>query len=329
MNLVEAVGLNKSFTTREVSEGFYGALKGLFGFSKKKTHDAVKDFNFTIEKGEIVGLIGPNGAGKSTIVKMAAGIILPTSGSIKTFGLKPFKNRIKIAKKYGVVFGQRSNLWWNLPAIETFKAYLPIYGVDRKEGRKQIDYLAELLDIKDFINKPVRQLSLGQRMRCELASALIHKPELLFLDEPTIGLDVVSKQLVRKYIKKINEEQGVSVLLTSHDMLDVERLCERVMVIDKGLLAYYGPLDPLRDRFAPERYLEIDFETDPGELNVLQAERISKEGNILVFKFDSRKVSCMNILESLKGTCNILDFSVKELPIDEVIAKIYKKGFGK
>ena len=328
MILLEAKKLTRHFKVVEKDPGIFNSVKSLFGINRKKIVRAVENADFSIEKGEVVGLIGPNGAGKSTIVKMAAGIIPPTSGEIKTFGLNPIDCRIKIARRYGAVFGQRSILAWMLSPREAFDSFASIYGLNPADAKKQIDFLIEYFELGSFITTPVRQLSLGQRVRCELAGALIHKPELLFLDEPTIGLDVVTKNHVREYIRLINKEQGVTVLLTSHDMVDVERLCGRVLIIDNGALVYNGPLDPLRENFAPERIMKIATnDTVPPSFRPEGAgvERI--EGEKLIIKFDSRERNAMQVLESVSKHFEVIDFSLEELPIDEVIAKIYKTGF--
>ncbi|MFH1075163.1 MAG: ATP-binding cassette domain-containing protein [Candidatus Firestonebacteria bacterium] len=326
MDMIEAKNITKHFKIREMKHGIFGAIKGLFN-NKKKLVKAVENFSFAVKAGEIVGLIGPNGAGKSTIVKMATGLILPTSGEIKVMGLEPFKYRIKIAYRYGVVFGQRSNLWWNLSPMESFYAIINIYGLNSTTGKRQIDYLVNVLDLKEFFTTPLRQLSLGQRMRCELASALIHEPELIFLDEPTIGLDVVSKSQVRNYIKRINKEKGVSILLTSHDMVDVERLCDRVIIIDKGRHVYNGQLEPLRQRFAPEKDILLELSKDPANLKISKGSIIYQEGARIKIRFDSKESTAMDILEEVSHSSEVLDFVVHELPIDEVIARIYQEGF--
>ncbi len=328
MNLLEANNLSREFKVVETDPGFFNSVKSLIGINRKKIIRAVEDAAFNIEKGEIVGLIGPNGAGKSTIVKMAVGIIPPTSGEIKTFGLNPVDNRIEIARRYGAVFGQRSILAWNLSAKEVFESFASIYDLEPLEARRQIDFLIGHFELEKFITTPVRQLSLGQRVKCELAGALIHKPELLFLDEPTIGLDVVTKNHVREYINMINKEQGVTVLLTSHDMVDVERLCGRVLIIDKGKFVYNGPLDPLRESFAPERIMTLFLENAVApSFNINGAEVVRVEGEKLVLKFNSKEKSSIEILEAVSAKCEVLDFSVTELPIDEVIARIYRTGF--
>ncbi len=325
-DVLTAEGLTRHFVVRESGPGIFGAIRGVFGGKEKKLVRAVEDVSFSIARGEILGLIGPNGAGKSTTVKMASGIIRPTSGEIRTLGLDPFRDRIAVARRYGVVFGQRSQLWWSLSAQETFSALAEVYELDPAEARKETAYLVEILEIGDFLATPARQLSLGQRVRCDIAASLIHRPELLFLDEPTVGLDVVGKSQVRDYIERYNRERGVSVLLTSHDMVDVERLSKRVLVIDKGTIVYEGSMEPLRKRFGPERDLVLDLAAPPGTLDLACGEVADISGARVVVRFDSRRHSSMEVLNEITAAHEVVDFSVKELPIDEVVARLYRQG---
>ena len=326
--VLSAVDLTREFVVHKIRPGLFGAIRGLLGGREKKRVQAVDHISFSVGKGEIVGLIGPNGAGKSTTVKMASGILKPSAGSIRTFGLDPFQERIAVARRYGVVFGQRSQLWWSLSPRETFLALAEVYELDPTEARQETSYLIEALGLGDFLDTPVRLLSLGQRVRCDIAAALIHRPEFLFLDEPTVGLDVTAKAQVRSYIDYFNRDRGVSVLLTSHDMVDVERLCSRVLVIDNGRFLYEGPLEPLRERFAPERQLVLDLEEPVEGLELRTAEVIGVNGLRVEIRFDRRTCRAMDVLGEVAANHTVVDFSVKELPIDEVIARLYQDGTG-
>ena len=245
MSFIKVEALCKSFKVAKRNSGVKAALKSFFK-REYKIVDAVKDVSFEIEKGEIVGYIGPNGAGKSTTIKMLSGILKPTAGNIIIDGLIPFKDRRKYVSKIGVVFGQRSQLAWDIPAEDTFDLLRDIYKINNNEYQKTKEELVNLLDIKDIIKQPVRSLSLGQRMRCEIAASLLHKPEILFLDEPTIGLDTTSKKIVREFIKKINKEQKVTIILTTHDMFDIDALAKRIILIGRGKILYDGTLNNLK-----------------------------------------------------------------------------------
>jgi len=256
MSYIKVSNITKSFKVVKRNSGVKAALKSFF----KREYiivDAVKNISFEIEKGEIVGYIGPNGAGKSTTIKMLSGILLPTAGNIRVNGLDPFKDRKKYVSKIGVVFGQRSQLAWDIPAEDTFDLLKSVYKLDEEEYLKTKKELVSLLNIESVIKKPVRSLSLGERMRCEIAASLIHKPEILFLDEPTIGLDAISKKAVREFIKKINKKNKVTVILTTHDMADIEALAKRIILIGKGQKLYDGSLTKLKKEYDYLRKITI------------------------------------------------------------------------
>src|SRR5574344_710629 len=256
MSFIKVDNICKTFKVAKRNSGLKAALKSFF---KKKYIfvAAVKNISFEIEKGEIVGHIGPHGAGKSTTIKMLCGILLPSSGTIEVMGLNPIKERKKYVQNIGVVFGQRSQLEWDIPAEDTFDLLKDIYRLNDLEYQKTKEELTNLLSIEEVIKIPVRQLSLGQRMRCEIAASLIHKPKILFLDEPTIGLDAVSKKIVREFIKKINKEQGTTVILTTHDMSDIEALAKRIILIGKGEILYDGSLSKLKNKYDNNKYINI------------------------------------------------------------------------
>ena len=256
LSFIKVDNITKTFKVAKKNSGLKAALKSFFKREYKYV-DAVKNISFEIKKGEIVGYIGPNGAGKSTTIKMLSGILLPTSGSIKINNLDPIKDRKKYVSKIGVVFGQRSQLAFDIPAEDTFDLLRDIYKIDNNEYQKTKKYLVELLGIEEIIKKPVRTLSLGERMRCEIASSLLHKPEILFLDEPTIGLDAISKKIVRDFIKKINKEDKVTVILTTHDMNDIEALAKRIILIGNGEILFDGNIKTLKEKYGSYKNIKI------------------------------------------------------------------------
>ncbi len=256
MSLINVSNITKTFKSSLRNSGLSDAIKSFFK-RKYQYIDAVKDISFEIEEGEIVGYIGPNGAGKSTTIKMLSGILVPTSGSITVDGLNPTKNRREYVSRIGVVFGQKSQLTWDIPAEDTFDLLRDIYKIDNKEYQKTKDYLVKLLNIGEIIKKPVRTLSLGERMRCEIAASLLHKPKILFLDEPTIGLDAISKKIVRNFIKKINKENKVTIILTTHDMSDIEALAKRIILIGNGRILYDGEIKKLKNKYGSYKNIKL------------------------------------------------------------------------
>jgi len=255
-SLIQLEGIRKSFKVAKRSAGMRQALKALFA-REYTLVQALEEISFTIGAGEIVGYIGPNGAGKSTTIKIMSGILLPDGGSCRIMGYTPWEQRVAYVRHIGVVFGQRSQLWWDVPVIDSFELLKDIYKIPPSEYKANLSLLTETLDLSGLLQTPVRQLSLGQRMRCEIAASLLHGPQILFLDEPTIGLDAVSKLAVRQFIKTINRERGVTVILTTHDMSDIEALAERILLIGKGNLLYDGTLNALRGRFASQSMDEM------------------------------------------------------------------------
>ncbi|MCK4719662.1 ATP-binding cassette domain-containing protein [bacterium] len=321
--------LVKTFRIAEREPGLIGALKGLAS-RRHKTVRALDGINFTLKKGELVGYIGPNGAGKSTTVKILSGILVPDSGRVEIIGRVPWRDRIAHVGDIGVVFGQRTQLWWDLPVIESFDLLKDIYRVPDDIFTATRDKLIDLLSLKDLLDTPVRQLSLGQRMRCDLAASLIHSPDILFLDEPTIGLDAVSKLTVREFIKEMNRERGVTVILTTHDMDDIEALANRVMVIGSGKLLSDGPLADLRAKVTSERRLTVQFEDGVGDFSAgdfidPDAEIVSIDGNQVRFRFDPEKIPAATLISRLASKYPVKDLFVENPPIEEIIAKLYEE----
>ncbi|WP_018131557.1 ABC transporter ATP-binding protein [Effusibacillus pohliae] len=327
MPIIEVSHLRKEFKRLIPKKGPFASIRNLWN-TNYTVHTAVKDISFTIDKGELVGYIGPNGAGKSTSIKMLTGILLPTSGDIRVAGLVPYKQRKQHAKNIGVVFGQKTQLWWDIPPIESYRVLKTIHKIPDDRYRRNLDLFRELLDLHEFEHTPVRQLSLGQRMRADLAAALLHDPEILFLDEPTIGVDVLAKEKLRSFIREINLNRKVTVLLTTHDMTDIEKLCSRVMIIDDGRILYDGSIDNLKHQFGGERTLviELEDELDPAGLHLPQARLVRQEGSRIWLSFDKDKVSASQLMLELARTHRIRDLTVEEPEIESVVRQIYESG---
>ena len=312
--IVVTEALHKSFVVR-VKRGFMRR--------EKRTVEAVRDVGFSVARGEMVGYLGPNGAGKSTTIKMLTGILTPTSGRIEVDGLVPQRDRVAVARRIGVVFGQRSQLWWDLPLRESFELLHHVYRTEGARHRANLEELMTMLDVVEQLDTPVRQLSLGQRMKGELVAALLHEPSVLFLDEPTIGLDVVSKHAVREGLRRLVDDRGVTVLLTTHDLADVEQLCERVVIIDHGRVIYDGRLDALRARHGRERTLVVDLVEPRAALVVDGAEVMKVDGPRQWIRFDGATVSAADVLAAVYRQADVCDLSVEESDIDEVVRRIY------
>ncbi|MCK5526122.1 MAG: ATP-binding cassette domain-containing protein, partial [Candidatus Latescibacteria bacterium] len=284
---------------------------------------ALDGISFALEPGELVGYIGPNGAGKSTTVKVLAGILVPDSGRCEVLGRVPWKERIAYVRRIGVVFGQRTQLWWDLPVIESFELLRDIYRTPLTNYIRTRDELIALLDLKPLLDIPVRQLSLGQRMRCDLTAALLHEPSILFLDEPTIGLDAVSKLAVRDFVRRLNRERGVTVILTTHDMDDIEALCTRVVVINEGRILSDGTLEDLRAHVTTERRLIVDLVNEREEVSDPDAEVIRQEGHRVFLRFDPDRISPAALIGRITANHAIRDLFVENPPIEEIIARLY------
>ena len=318
--------LGKSFKVSKRDSGMKAAMKH-FMKRKYETVYALKDVSFHIKTGELVGYIGPNGAGKSTTVKIMSGILTPSSGQCCIDGIIPYQERKEHVKNIGVVFGQRSQLWWDVPVIDSFELLKDIYRIETKEYEKMKDKLIDKLNLADFLNIPVRQLSLGQRMRCELAASLLHNPPILFLDEPTIGLDAISKLAVREFIKNINKEFNTTVILTTHDMDDIEALCNRIIVIGKGMILFDGDMKGLRQMVTSDRKLIVEFAKTYKSFEVPYIEGarlISLEGKSGTYAFDPDKVKASELIKNVAMTYDIKDVLVHNASIEEIIGDLYK-----
>lgn len=323
MSFIYVNNISKQFKVVKRPSGLKNAIRSFFK-RDYKIIDAIKNVSFKINKGEIVGYIGPNGAGKSTTIKILSGILVPTSGTCKVKGFVPYNQREEYVKKIGVVFGQRSQLWWDIPAEDTFDLLKDVYDIPTKKFNKTKQELIEKLNLKDFINVPVRQLSLGQRMRLEIAASLLHSPEILFLDEPTIGLDAVSKQIVRDFIKKLNKEKKTTVILTTHDMSDIEALARRIILIGKGTVLYDGSLKSLKNKYDNNKYITV---TTKDKINLKNKGIIKKEKTTDGYKFtiDSKIINISDFLNLISKNISIDNVEIDNENIDNIIVKLYKE----
>lgn len=324
MSQIYLNGICKSFKVSQRPKGHLGLLKGIL-MRETKQVKALNDISFSIETGELIGYIGPNGAGKSTTVKIMSGILTPDGGSCTIMNKCPWQNRVDHVSGIGVVFGQRSQLWWDLPVQDTFSLLKDIYHINSYDYKKRLTELAETLKINEFINVPVRQLSLGQRMRCEIAASLLHKPKILFLDEPTIGLDAVSKLALREFLKKENRDNGVTMILTTHDMDDIESLCSRVMVIGRGELLYDGNLDSLKNRYAPYHKIHATLTEHTEMFPIEGSEKVQVHGKDWTVLFDPQKIPTHRMIERLSKQLPLKEITLKEKDIDEIIASMYEE----
>ena len=325
--MIQIEKLTKIFKKPIRKEGVLGMLKTLFS-TKYEEVIAVNDIQLEIADGEIVGYIGSNGAGKSTTIKMMCGILTPTSGKVLIDGVEPYRNRRKVASKIGVVFGQKTQLWWDIPLIESFKVLKEIYQISDAEYKERMEFLCDTLGIRDFLNQAVRTLSLGQRMRADLAAAWLHNPSILFLDEPTIGLDVLVKQRIREAIKAMNAKYNTTVILTTHDMQDIEDLCSRIVLIEKGVIIYDGPLAEIKHRFGDLRTLTVnpkveykvdELDTFGGKLTYEQ-----QNGNLLL-KFNAEELTMEQVIDYVFHTLKTSDLKVSEITIEDVVRHILEQ----
>ncbi|MFC5470337.1 ATP-binding cassette domain-containing protein [Cohnella suwonensis] len=323
MPIIEVKDLVKEFVVVRKKTGLSGALKSLFK-PEKSIVRGVDGLSFDIEQGDIVGYIGPNGAGKSTTIKMLTGILHPTEGDIRVCGLSPQKDRKAVVRQLGVVFGQRTQLYWDLRLGETFELLKRIYRIDSKRFADTMDVLHEVLRIRDFIDTPVRQLSLGQRMRGDLAAAMIHEPNVLFLDEPTIGLDAEAKHAVRQFILTMNRERRMTVVLTTHDLDDVELLCSRLLVVNHGKLVEDGPLDAIVGKLAPHRLLMIELDREAELPEHGRASLVRQEGLKVWYRFDKSAITASELIADLSARLPIRDLSVQEPDIEDAIRQVYR-----
>jgi len=316
--------LHKEFQVLERRAGLSGSLANLFAPRYKTVH-AVEGVSFTLHTGDLLGYLGPNGAGKSTTIKILTGLLVPTRGEVRVDGQVPWQDRERYVRGIGAVFGNRTTLWWDLPVIDSLELLQPMYQIPPARFKSNLAEFSQLLELEPFIKTPVRSLSLGQRMRADVCAALLHEPRLIFLDEPTIGLDVVAKEHIRQFILHINRERGVTVLLTTHDLSDVERLCERVMILDHGLLLYDGTLGELNERFESQWALMVDFDEAYADVAVPGLPPPETNGRQAVYRFNHREMASALIIQQLLARFKIADLEVRRPPLEETIRRIYQE----
>jgi ABC-2 type transport system ATP-binding protein len=326
MSAITVSHLQKNFQSKRKTAGLTGSFQSLFK-PEYNPIAAVRNLSFEMESGELLGFIGPNGAGKSTTIKILTGILHPSSGEAKVLGYTPWKERQKLAFQIGTVFGQRPQLWYHLPAIDTFTLFGKIYELEDAETKKRISFLAEAFEIGDLLETPVRKLSLGQRMRCEVAASLLHKPKLLLLDEPSIGLDVVAKQHIRDAIRTMSEQEKVGVLLTSHDAGDLEALCHRVIIINHGQIVYQDKVSNLKRKFLTRKLVEVRYAEEIRKDFALKGMETLKTGRYGVkLTFDTRATPADAVLARLSEAGTLVDITISDPPLEEVIANIYQES---
>jgi ABC-2 type transport system ATP-binding protein len=324
MPIIEASGLTKTYRVYQKKEGFLGALRGLIRREYKEVH-AVEDVSFTIEPGEMVAFLGPNGAGKTTTLKMLSGLIYPTSGTARVLGFTPWDRADAFRRRFSLIMGQKNQLWWDLPAADSFQLHREIYSLNHDDYARTLGELTELFHVQELTRQPVRELSLGERMKMELIAALLHQPQLLLLDEPTIGLDVVAQVTIQKCLKEYNATRGVTMLLTSHYMKDVEALCSRVLVITHGKVVYDGALSGITEQFGRSKLVRLHF---PGETVPEGLERFGevskREGPVAELKVERTRVA--DTIAALLDHYTIVDMSVQDPPLDQMIARVFEEG---
>lgn len=327
MAMIKVENLVKTYQVIQKESGLFGYFKNLVK-PKYKEFDAVKGIDFSIEEGELVGYIGENGAGKSTTIKMLTGLLTPTSGKVIVNNIEPYKKRIENNKNIGAVFGQKTQLWWDLPVIESFRLIKKMYKIPEGEYRKNLKKFTEILELNELLEKQVKNLSLGQKMRCEIAAAFLHNPKIVYLDEPTIGLDVFVKENIRKFIKEINKEKNVTVILTTHDLKDIEDVCDRIILLDKGQIIYDGSKQKFKDTYG--KYVIAEFTVKDKNLNINdnikidEIEILEETENQLKLKFKHEETTIVKVMEQISKYCKIEDIHMKEAELEDILKEIYK-----
>ena len=326
MSIIEVSGISKEYKISDHKGGLIGYINHIFN-PKYKKFTAVNNISFKINQGEIVGYLGENGAGKSTTIKMLSGLLTPTNGIIKVNGIVPYKNRIQNNFQIGAVFGQKTQLWWDLPVFESFKLIGNLYKMTQKDYEKNLNWIVEKLELKELLNKQVRNLSLGEKMKCEIAATFLHKPKVVYLDEPTIGLDVLVKENIRNFIKEYNKEFNTTIILTTHDVKDVEELCDRIILIDKGKIIYDGNINSFRSKYSNNDFLTIFKKETIPFINKIKLDGIEvaeESKNYIKIKFNQDKISIIEIIEKFKKYYTILNVETNEAKMEEILKEIYR-----
>jgi ABC-2 type transport system ATP-binding protein len=326
MPIIRTRALRKVFRSVKRTPGAGGALRTLFSRAYEEKV-AVSDVNMDLEPGELVGYIGPNGAGKSTTIKMLTGILVPTSGTIEVAGIVPHERRRENARNIGVVFGQRSQLYWDLPLVESFELLRAIYSIPEDTYQRNLRRFIEILEMEPFLRTPVRQLSLGQRMRGDFAAAMLHDPKIVYLDEPTIGLDVIAKEAIREFVRHINEERGTTVILTTHDLADVERLSRRIIIIDNGTIIYDGGIERIKEQYGTHRTLILTLTAPHPDPELDGAEIVSNDHGVVSYRFDRRRVRADQLIRQATELYDLRDVTIEEPDLESIIRRIYLEGY--
>lgn len=323
MSTISVKDLRKTFKVYKRGQGVLEALKSLFS-REYIIKDALKKVSLKVEEGEIVGLIGPNGAGKSTLIKILSGLLWPDGGEVSVLGMTPWLNRIKYVANIGVVFGQKSQLTWDLPAIDTFYMDKDLYSIPEPEFSRRLNYMIKMLEVEEIAKTPVRELSLGERMRCEIINALLHQPKLVFLDEPSIGLDIIAKDTLRDFILKVNKEHKTTFIVTTHDMQDIEKLCKRIIIINYGRIIYDGPLEDIKKKYFTDKHIEVKFVEKAPSIKFKGCKVIESQDYQLKLELDTRKSPIQDLISFLLKNYDVADITVADPPIEEIIKKIYR-----
>lgn len=323
MTVISVKNLIKTFKVKEKEKGFIGSIKSILK-PRYKEVKAVKNISFEVEEGEVIAFIGPNGAGKSTTIKMLTGILYPDSGNIEVLGINPIKERKKLAYEIGTVFGQKEQLWMHLTVYDNLKFFGAVYDIQEKEIEKRIKELIDLFDLEKIINIPVRNLSLGQRIRCEIVASLIHRPKILFLDEPTIGLDPVVKESIRKFIKKMNKEYHTTIFLTSHDISDIEKLCKRVIIINDGKIVMDDSMSNLKYHYMDKKVVEVKLKNNVNFNDEKGIKILKEKANNYRIEIDTKETDLTSALKLIDPE-NIIDINIANIPLEEIISEIYRK----
>ncbi len=320
--IIHVANLVKEFRTPRRGAGLMGSVRTLFTREQNVVR-AVDGVSFDIAQGELVGYVGRNGAGKSTTIKMLTGILVPTSGEVVVDGSIPWRDRVRNALNIGVVFGQRTALWWDLPLVESFDLIRHLYRMTEADYRRELGRVVEMLELGDLLRTPVRQLSLGQRMRGDLAAAILYRPRVLYLDEPTVGVDVLAKERIRSFVAEMNRDVGTTVVLTTHDLHDVERLCRRLILIEQGRIAYDGRIDELKARYSTDRQLVVDVPEHDGPLELAGAQEIRREGPRVWLRFDPRKTAVAALVGELTTRYAVADLVIEDIDLEDVVRRIF------
>lgn len=327
MSIIEVRNLSKEYKISKHENGLKGYISHIFN-PKYKTFKAVNDISFKIEEGEIVGYLGENGAGKSTTIKMLSGLLTPTSGKIIVNGVVPYEKRIQNNFQIGAVFGQKTQLWWDLPVLESFKLIGNLYKMSKKEYKNNLNWIVDKLELKELLNKQVKNLSLGQKMKCEIAATFLHKPKVVYLDEPTIGLDVLVKENIRKFIKEVNKEFKTTIILTTHDIKDVEELCDRIILIDKGKILYDGNINSFRTKYSNNDFITIFKKENESYLDKIKLkdklEIVEENKNYIKIRYNADAISIIEIIEIFKKYYTIENIETNDAKIEEILKDIYR-----